>query len=44
LRLYNGYIGLKKLWKFPNGNHCQIMEPQTNFWKEAVGFWQTSSK
>jgi uncharacterized protein len=43
LRLYNGYIGPKKLWEFPNGNHCQIMEPQTNFWKEAVGFWQTSS-
>lgn len=40
LRLYNGYDGPKKLWEYPDGGHCQIDIPQTNFWKEAVAFWQ----
>ena len=40
LRLYNGYGGPKKLWQYPDGGHCQIDIPQTNFWKEAVAFWQ----
>ncbi|HET7626699.1 MAG TPA: alpha/beta fold hydrolase [Verrucomicrobiae bacterium] len=35
-RLYDGYAGPKKLWEFPDGNHCQTMEPQ--FWREAVEF------
>lgn len=43
LRLFSDYNGPKKLWKFPDGGHCQITEPQTNFWKEAVGFWQNHS-
>ena len=42
LRLYNGYAGTRKLWEFPNGGHCQIMEPQSQFWKEAIEFWQTN--
>lgn len=41
LRLYNGYAGPKKLWQFPNGGHCQIGEPQSDFWKEVAAFWQT---
>jgi len=41
LRLYNGYAGPKKLWTFPNGVHCEITEPQTDFWKEVVAFWQS---
>jgi pimeloyl-ACP methyl ester carboxylesterase len=41
LRLYNGYNGPKKLWQFPDGGHCEITEPQMQFWKEAVAFWQT---
>ncbi len=40
LRLYNGYNGPKKLWRFPNGAHCQISNPPTQFWKEAIAFWQ----
>lgn len=40
LRLYNDYGGPKKLWEFPNGSHCQIKEPHTKFWEEAVAFWQ----
>jgi hypothetical protein len=42
LRLYNGYAGPKKLWEFPDGGHCQIMEPPSKFWEEAVEFWQTN--
>ena len=42
LQLYNGYAGTKRLWEFPNGGHCQIMESQTNFWTEVIGFWQTN--
>ncbi|HLX95539.1 MAG TPA: alpha/beta hydrolase [Verrucomicrobiae bacterium] len=41
LRLYNGYPGPKKLWEFPDGGHCQIMEPPSKFWNEVVEFWQT---
>ncbi len=42
LRLYNGYAGPKKLWEFPDGGHCQIMEPPLIFWSEVVEFWQTN--
>jgi len=42
LRLYNGYAGPKKLWEFPYGGHCQIMGRPSEFWKEAVEFWQTN--
>ena len=40
LKLYNNYNGPKKLWEFPDGEHCQIMQPQTQFWKTVVDFWQ----
>jgi hypothetical protein len=43
LRLYNSCTGPKKLWEFPDGGHCQIMKPQTEFWKEVAEFWQTNS-
>jgi len=42
LRLYRGYAGPKKLWEFPGGGHCDIMEPPSKFWKEVVEFWQTN--
>jgi pimeloyl-ACP methyl ester carboxylesterase len=42
LRLYQGYDGPKKLWEFPDGGHCQIMKPQTEFWKEVIEFWKTN--
>ena len=41
LRLYNGYAGPKKLWEFPGGWHCDIMEPTPKFWREVVAFLQT---
>jgi hypothetical protein len=43
-RLYENYSGPKKLWEFPDGGHCQIAEPQTIFWNEAIQFCQTNSK
>lgn len=41
LALYDSYNGPKKLWKFPGGSHCQITEPQKEFWNEVIEFWQT---
>ena len=43
LRLYHGYAGPKKLWQFPDGGHCQIMEPPSEFWKGVVEFWRSDS-
>jgi hypothetical protein len=42
LRLYNSYNGPKKLWEFPDGNHCQITGSQAQFWKEAMEFLGTN--
>jgi uncharacterized protein len=42
LRLYNSYAGPKKLWEFPNGGHCGIGVKPSEFWKEALAFWQTN--
>jgi hypothetical protein len=41
LKLYHSYAGPKKLWQFPEGGHCEIREPATNFWKEAITFLQS---
>ena len=43
LRLYSGYAGPKKLWDFPEGEHCQILEPSGEFWREVVEFWQNDT-
>ena len=43
LRLYNSYNGSKKLWKFPEGAHCEIREPADIFWKDAIKFLQTQT-
>jgi pimeloyl-ACP methyl ester carboxylesterase len=43
LRLFEGYAGPKRLWKFPTGGHCQIIEQPSKFWREVVGFWQGES-
>lgn len=40
LRLYEGYAGPKRLWRFPNGVHTQIMAPPEVFWNEVITFWQ----
>lgn len=44
LRLYHGYSGPKKLWEFPDGGHCQIVGPQSNFWHEVIEFLRANSK
>lgn len=41
LRLYKSYPGPKKLWDFPDGGHCQIMEQPSKFWNEVVDFWRS---
>ncbi|HVU26726.1 MAG TPA: alpha/beta fold hydrolase [Verrucomicrobiae bacterium] len=40
LKLYNNYNGPKKLWEFPDGEHCQILKPPAEFWHEVIEFWQ----
>jgi fermentation-respiration switch protein FrsA (DUF1100 family) len=42
LRLYDGYSGPKRLWRFPDGNHISIMEPPDKFWGGVLSFWQTN--
>ncbi len=42
LRLYDGYAGSKRLWRFPDGNHISIMEPPDKFWSEVLKFWRTN--
>jgi pimeloyl-ACP methyl ester carboxylesterase len=41
VRLYEGYTGPKKLWEVPEGEHCQIPEPSTEFWQQVIAFWQS---
>jgi len=43
LRLYDGYAGPKRLWEVPEGEHIQIPEPPSVFWREVVEFWQSDS-
>lgn len=40
LRLYDGYTGPKRLWRFPEGYHISIMAPPEKFFGEVVNFWQ----
>lgn len=42
LRLYDGYAGPKRLWRFPDGYHISIKEPPAAFWNEVINFWQTN--
>jgi len=39
LRLYDGYAGPKRLWRFPDGRHISIREPPEQFWGEVLNFW-----
>ena len=43
LQLFNGFNGPKKLWEVPDGEHIQIPEPPSEFWKEVVAFWQSGT-
>jgi pimeloyl-ACP methyl ester carboxylesterase len=40
-RLYDGYAGPKRLWRFPDGHHIFIPEPRAKFWSEVMEFWHT---
>jgi hypothetical protein len=40
-RLYESYIGPKKLWEFPTGRHIQIVAPPEVFWPQVIAFWQS---
>ena len=42
-RLYDGYVGPKHLWSFPDGYHISIMDPPEKFWAEVLEFWRTDS-
>lgn len=42
LRLYDGYLGPKRLWRFPDCGHITIGEPPAQFWTEVLAFWQTN--
>jgi fermentation-respiration switch protein FrsA (DUF1100 family) len=42
LRLFDGYAGPKRLWRFPNCQHVFIGEPRARFWSEVLDFWRTS--
>ena len=39
LRLFSGYDGPKRLWRFPDGGHVSIMEPNEVFWNKVLEFW-----
>jgi fermentation-respiration switch protein FrsA (DUF1100 family) len=39
LRLYDGYDGPKQLWRYPEGGHIQIPQPEEKFWGEVAKFW-----
>jgi uncharacterized protein len=43
LRLYDGYAGPKKIWEIPDGGHCQIPEPSSEFWREVIEFWRSNA-
>jgi len=42
-RLYEGYAGPKRIWKFPGANHGTVTERTPGDWKEIVAFWQGRS-
>jgi len=42
LRLLAGYVGPRRLWRFPDGQHIAIREPPGQFWSEVLDFWQTN--
>jgi len=43
-RLYDGYAGAKKLWRYPDSGHIQIGEAPENFWRAVVKFWKGDKK
>jgi pimeloyl-ACP methyl ester carboxylesterase len=39
-RLYDGYGGPKKLWRFPDANHESLMAQTPEVWKSIIDFWK----
>ena len=40
--LYDGYVGPKRLWEYPESGHIVIGDPPVKFWGEVLGFWRTN--
>lgn len=40
-KLFDGYVGPKKLWEYPNCHHVQLGESPETFWKSVTEFWQS---
>ncbi len=38
-RLFDGYVGPKKMWEYPNCHHVQLGESPETFWKAVTAFW-----
>lgn len=38
-RLFDSYVGPKKLWEYPNCHHVQLGESPEAFWKAVTAFW-----
>lgn len=41
IRLFDGYAGPKRLWRFPDGGHIAIEDPP-KFWSEVLDFWRAN--
>jgi len=42
IRLYDGYTGPKRLWRFPESGHIAIGELPAKFWSDVLEFWRAS--
>ena len=40
-RLYDRYVGPKRLWEFPEGDHGTVMVQPPEVWKQIIEFWQS---
>jgi pimeloyl-ACP methyl ester carboxylesterase len=43
-RLYDGYAGPKRLWRFPGGDHGTVMEQPPEIWKQIIDFLQANPR
>jgi uncharacterized protein len=43
-RLYDGYGGPKRLWRFPQMNHETVMFQPVEIWRHIFSFWQGTAR
>jgi fermentation-respiration switch protein FrsA (DUF1100 family) len=43
-KLFDGYLGPKKLWLEPGASHDDVHQFPTSLWNEIVAFWANSSR